>query len=114
MPKGTRLPKNAETFDFYDPATCVAISVKTIDTRTAARIKEPKQIYSSMKRNIDDAANFTGGSKGTKIINSSMISQREVRIAVPKTTTPDQWEQINRAITYGAEKNINVKITVVK
>ncbi|OCQ53900.1 hypothetical protein Ppb6_00918 [Photorhabdus australis subsp. thailandensis] len=114
MPAGSRLPKNAETFDFYDPATRVAISVKTVDTRTAARIKEPKQIYSSMKRNIDDAANFTGGSKGTKIINSSMISQREVRIAVPKTTTPDQWEQINRAITYGAEKNINVKITVVK
>ncbi|MCT8350136.1 hypothetical protein LGZ99_23810, partial [Photorhabdus temperata] len=110
----SRLPKNFEVYDFYDGKTGIATSVKTLDTRTAARIKDPKQLYSSIKRNIDDASNFTEGSKGTKIIDSSMISQREVRIAVPKTTTPDQWEQINRAITYGTEKNINVKITVVK
>ncbi|KMW72073.1 hemagglutinin [Photorhabdus luminescens subsp. luminescens] len=114
MPKGSRLPKNTEAFDFYDEKTRVATSVKTLDTRTASKIKNPKQLYSSIKKNINDAANFTGGSKGPKVIDSSMISQREVWIAVPKTTTPDQWEQINRAITYGAEKNVNVKITVVK
>uniref|UniRef100_UPI0036D82F03 endonuclease toxin domain-containing protein n=1 Tax=Photorhabdus sp. RM322S TaxID=3342825 RepID=UPI0036D82F03 len=46
--------------------------------------------------------------------STSRISQREVHIAVPKATTPEQWVQINRAIAYGTEKNVNIKITVVK
>ncbi|MQL48311.1 hypothetical protein GEA64_10260 [Photorhabdus khanii] len=114
MPKGTRLPEGFKTFDFYDLATRTAVSVKTIDTRTAARIKDPKQIYTSMKGNIDSAADFSGHTKGESKITSSMISQREVRVAVPKVTTVEQWEQINRAIAYGVERNVNVKITVVK
>ncbi|MGV7961812.1 hypothetical protein QPK13_12110 [Photorhabdus tasmaniensis] len=67
-----------------------------------------------MKGNIDVIVNFKEAGKGEDIIKLNMISQREVRIAVPKTTTLDQWEQINRAIVYGADKNVNVKITVVK
>ncbi|NHB97270.1 hypothetical protein C5470_12990 [Photorhabdus stackebrandtii] len=114
MPKGTRLPENFKTFDFYDLETGLATSVKTLDTRTAARVKDPKQLYTSMKKNIDDVANFTKESKGNRVVSADEILQREVRIAVPKITTPEQWEQINRAITYGTEKNINVKITVVK
>ncbi|WP_449591944.1 endonuclease toxin domain-containing protein [Photorhabdus tasmaniensis] len=85
-----------------------------MDTCTAARVKDPKQIYTSMKGNIDVIVNFKEAGKGEDIIKLNMISQREVRIAVPKTTTLDQWEQINRAIVYGADKNVNVKITVVK
>ncbi|KAA1176705.1 hypothetical protein F0L16_19930 [Photorhabdus heterorhabditis] len=114
MSKGTRLPKNFRTFDFYDQKTGIATSVKTLDTRTAARVKDPKQIYTSMKGNIDAVVNFKEAGKGEDIIKMNMISQREVRIAVPKTTTPEQWEQINHAIAYGADKNVNVKITVVK
>ncbi|OCQ53932.1 hypothetical protein Ppb6_00952 [Photorhabdus australis subsp. thailandensis] len=114
MPKDSRLPKNFRTFDFFDLETGLATSVKTLDTRTASRVKDPKQLYTSMKKNIDDVANFTEDSKGNRVVNADEILQREVRIAVPKITTPEQWEQINRAITYGTEKNINVKITVVK
>ncbi|MCC8423170.1 hypothetical protein J8V12_20625 [Photorhabdus thracensis] len=114
MPKGTRLPTGFKTFDFYDPTTRIAISVKTIDTRTPARMKDPKQIYTLMKGNIDSAADFSEHMKQGKEVTSLMISQREVHIAVPKTTTVDQWEQINRAIAYGTGKNVNVKITVVK
>ncbi|MBS9442974.1 hypothetical protein EAE89_15015 [Photorhabdus heterorhabditis] len=114
MPAGSRLPENFRTFDFYDQKTGIATSVKTLDTRTAARIKDPKQLYSSIKGNIDSVVDFSGYVKKGEEVTSSMISQREIRIAVPKATTVNQWEQINRAIVYGAEKNINVKITVVK
>ncbi|PQQ38934.1 hypothetical protein C6H65_20185 [Photorhabdus luminescens] len=114
MPKGTRLPKNFKVYDFYDEKTGLATSVKTLDTRTASKIKNPKQLYISMKGNIDDTVGFTKETKAGVTVTADMISKREVRIAIPKTTTPDQWEQINRAITYGAEKNVSVKITVVK
>ncbi|WP_445375075.1 DUF637 domain-containing protein [Photorhabdus tasmaniensis] len=114
MPKGSRLPERFETFDFYDGKTGLAVSVKTLDTRTASRIKNPKQLYTSIKGNIDATVNFTEARLGKKNLNAGMISQREVRIAVPKATTVEQWEQINRAISYGSEKNVNVKIIVVK
>ncbi|WP_430199589.1 DUF637 domain-containing protein [Photorhabdus luminescens] len=114
MPKGTRLPERFKTFDFYDEKTGLATSVKTLNTRTASKIKNPKQLYISMKENIDDTIRFTKETKAGVTVTAEKISKREVRIAIPKTTTPDQWEQINRAITYGAEKNVNVKITVVK
>nr|WP_242688701.1 hypothetical protein [Photorhabdus tasmaniensis] len=114
MSKGSRLPERFETFDFYDGKTGLAVSVKTLDTRTASRIKNPKQLYTSIKGNIDATVNFTEARLGKKNLNAGMISQREVRIAVPKATTVEQWEQINRAISYGSEKNVNVKIIVVK
>ncbi|WP_232832522.1 hypothetical protein [Photorhabdus sp. CRCIA-P01] len=114
MPKDSRLPKNFRVYDFYDEKTGLATSVKTLDTRTASRIKNPKQLYTSMKENIDKTVGFTKETKAGVTVTADMISKREVRIAIPKTTIPDQWEQINRAITYGAEKNVSVKITVVK
>ncbi|MGV8002692.1 hypothetical protein QPK14_11450 [Photorhabdus temperata subsp. temperata] len=114
MPKGTRLPTGFKTFDFYDQKTGIATSVKTLDTRTAARIKDSRQLYTSIKGNIDSAAGFSEYTQNGYKVTSSMILQREIRIAVPKTTTVEQWEQLNRAIAYGTEKNINVKITVVK
>ena len=42
-----------------------------------------------------------------------MIQTTALHIAVPKTTTPMQWLEINKSISYAAERNINVKVTVV-
>lgn len=47
LPSHARLPKNFKTFDFYDRATGTAISVKTLNTTTPAKVADPKQIYYS-------------------------------------------------------------------
>ncbi|KMW71980.1 hypothetical protein TI10_17925 [Photorhabdus luminescens subsp. luminescens] len=53
-------------YDFYNEKTYLAIRVKTLDTRTASRIKNPKQLYTSMKENIDKVVGFIDGSKSTE------------------------------------------------
>ncbi|MCW2487141.1 DUF637 domain-containing protein [Candidatus Symbiopectobacterium sp. NZEC127] len=114
LPKGSRLPEGFKAFDFYDVKTKTAISVKTLNTNTPSRIKDPKQLYTSIKGNIDDVVKFQGDRKLKVILEPSDITKREVIIAIPKTTSTQQWEQINKAIVYGSEKNVKVKITVVK
>lgn len=114
LPKGSRLPEGFKTFDFYDVKAKTAISVKTLNTNTPSRIRDPKQLYTSIKRNIDDVVKFQGDRKLKVILEPGDITKREVVIAIPKSTTTQQWEQINKAIVYGSEKNVKVKITVVK
>ncbi|MFK8258181.1 DUF637 domain-containing protein [Erwinia sp. AnSW2-5] len=114
LPAEARLPKLFMTFDYFDQETGHAVSVKTLNTNTAARIKDPKQIYYSLKGNIDDAINFKEYGLSGKIVKEEIIKSREVNIAIPKAITDAQWAEINRAVQYGKANNVNVKITVVK
>jgi filamentous hemagglutinin len=45
---------------------------------------------------------------------NDQILSRELQVAIPAATTPTQWEQINRAIQYGASQGIKVTITMVR
>jgi filamentous hemagglutinin len=113
MPAGSRLPPNFKTFDFFDNATGVAISAKTLDTTTMAKVANPTHVYSSLKGNIDATVKFTEYSLGRTTLSSSQITARELQVAIPKGTTTAQWEQINRAVQYGQGKGVTVKITTV-
>jgi filamentous hemagglutinin family protein len=113
LPAGSRLPPNFKTFDFFDNATGVAISAKTLDTTTMAKVANPSQVYSSLKGNIDATVKFTEYSLGRTTLSSSQITARELQVAIPKGTTTAQWEQINRAVQYGQGKGVTVKITTV-
>lgn len=114
MPAGSRLPPNFKTFDFYDEATGIATSAKTLDTTTAAKIANPAQVYSSLKGNIDAAANFTQARLGSTVLREQGITARELQVAIPAGTTPAQWQQIGRAIQYGQSQGVKVTITVVR
>ncbi|WP_445621387.1 endonuclease toxin domain-containing protein [Kushneria sp. Sum13] len=113
LPSGSRLPPNFKTFDFFDRTTGVATSAKTLDTTTAAKIANPSQVYSSLKKNIDTAAGFTEYGLKDITVSSGQITSRELQVAVPKNTTSAQWDQIDKAIEYGHSKGVTVKITKV-
>jgi filamentous hemagglutinin len=115
LPADVRLPPNFKTFDFYDVETKVATSAKTLDTTTSAKVANPDQVYYSLKSNVDAVANFEGIERlSGKIVNSGKITQRVVEVAILKGTTPLQWDQIAKAIQYGQDRGVIVKITVVK
>ncbi|EQC3559369.1 hemagglutinin repeat-containing protein, partial [Proteus mirabilis] len=114
LPADARLPKNFKTFDYYDGATKTAISVKTMDTQTMAKLTNPNQVYSSIKGNIDSAANFKGYTLSNTPLTPGMIVNKEIQLAVPVSTTKIQWAEINRAIEYGKSKGVEVKVTQVK
>ncbi|HEN3601676.1 TPA: hypothetical protein U5E25_003160 [Yersinia enterocolitica] len=85
-----------------------------MDTTTAARVANPRQIYNSLKGNIDTVAKFQEYSLSGQPLNSSMITRREIQLAVPANTTKVQWAEINRAIEYGKSQRVNVRVTQVK
>jgi len=114
LPAEMRLFEGCNTFDFFDKELGIATSVKTLDTATAAKIANPKQVYYSLKRNVDTVANFTEARRGGFVLRATDISTRELVVGIPESTTSAQWAEISRAIQYGKSKNITVKITVVK
>ena len=114
LPAGSRLPENFKTFDYYDRITKNAVSVKTLDTTTAAKLANPKQIYNTLKNYIDKVANFKEYKlKDVKITNSDIMS-REIRLAVPAATTKAQWQHISNAIDYGKSRGVKLIVTEVK
>ncbi|WP_255556772.1 hypothetical protein [Sodalis sp. dw_96] len=113
LPAGSRLPQNYKTFDYFDIDTGVAVSVKTIDTTTSSKIANPKQIYTSLKGNIDATISFDGYSLSGTTIKPGQITAREVIVAIPEATTKAQWEHINQAIKYGEDNGVTLKIIKV-
>ncbi|WP_437216599.1 hemagglutinin repeat-containing protein [Pectobacterium sp. LFLA-215] len=114
LPADARLPQNFKTFDYYDGVTKTAVSAKSLDTQTLAKLSKPEQIYSSIKGNVDAAAKFKDYTLSGQELNSTMIAQREIRLAVPANTTKTQWTEINRAIEYGKSQGVKITVTQVK
>ncbi|WP_413727926.1 hypothetical protein [Sodalis sp. RH19] len=112
--KGSKLTKNFQAFDFYDPATRTAISAKTMNTLTTAKIAKPQKIFGDLKKYVDDAANFKEYKLGKDFLSDSMIKEKELRLAVPATTNESQWLQIERVIAYGESKSVKVLVTRVE
>ena len=108
---GDLLPKNHKTFDLYNDVSFLATSAKTLNTQTPAKLAKPEQIYYSLKRNIDAAANFVESRVGRGGLTAEKIASREVHLAIPKQTNLEQWFQIRRAVEYGERKNIKLIVT---
>jgi filamentous hemagglutinin len=114
LPVDARLPKNFKTFDYYDGVTRIAISAKTIDTQTTSKINNPRQIYTKLKNDIDATLKFDSWELSGKELSNSMISHREIHLAIPANTTKNQWVQINKAIDYATDKNVKLIVTEIK
>ncbi|TKI02391.1 endonuclease toxin domain-containing protein [Martelella alba] len=112
--KGTRLPEKFKTFDFYDPQTRTAISAKTLDTQAAGYLKNPKDVYSTLKQYIDKENAFRGYEKDGIQLKAAMIDKKEMQLAIPAKTTDTQWVEIERAIAYANDSGIELIITKVE
>lgn len=109
-----RLPQNFKTFDYYDSKSRTAISAKTLDTQTVAKINKPIQVYNAIKTHIDLAANFKQYTLSGVSLRSNMIQSREVHLAISAKTNTEQRQQIQKAINYAKSRNIVIKITEIK
>ena len=47
-------------------------------------------------------------------LTSDMIDKKSLYIGLPEKTTKEQWEGINSAIKNAHEKNVDIKITIIK
>ncbi len=88
--------------------------MKTLDTQTKVKLTDPKTIYSSIRENINSIIDYKGAGKDGFRLDVADIIKREIVIAVPKSKSMPQWEQINKAIVYGSDNGVTVKGLVVK
>jgi filamentous hemagglutinin len=77
-------------------------------------VARPEELYYKIMRDINDTLDFEGYAlEGTRV-RPSDITGRTLQLAVPEGTTAAQWEQINRAIGYGADNGVRVIVTIAR
>ena len=110
LPEGSRLPQNFKTFDYFDRASGKAVSVKTLDTQTLAKLENPNQIYQSLKRNIDAIVNFKTYALDKVRVSSQELILKELHVGIPHDTSPLQRTFINCAIDYANLNNMKLEV----
>lgn len=73
-------------------------------------------VYNTLKGYIDKLARFTNARQGTlSVKEGTSYTSKTLELAVQtgKGST-DQWGQINRAIKYGLDNDINITIRVIR
>ncbi|WP_228766737.1 MULTISPECIES: hypothetical protein [Proteus] len=80
----TRLHLNAKTFDYYDANTGEYISVKTLNTQTASRIKNSQSIENTYISTMDK---YSGDGRGTTEISKKDVKLKTLELGVPEKTT---------------------------
>ncbi|HID9460754.1 TPA: DUF637 domain-containing protein [Proteus mirabilis] len=109
-----RLHLNAKTFDYYDDKTGEYISVKTLNTQTESRLKNPKSLKNTLNTYISAIDNYNGERGGDVKVIPEKIKQKTIELGVPEKTTKEQWDAINDSIKNASSKNIKVNITIIE
>jgi filamentous hemagglutinin len=110
---GQRLHPNSKTFDFFDPVSGNATSVKTLELLTDPRLRNPKQIYSTLTRYIDQAVDYKDSGRGIDI-RAAQIKSKAIVIAVEGGGSKAQLAQIQRAVDYAKGRGLPIQIITVK
>ena len=114
LPEGSRLPAGFKTFDYFDEVSGAAVSAKTLDTMTPSKLQNPKQIYTTLKGYVDKTAGFETYGKAPNDITKNMIKKRKIELAIPNKTTTEQYKQIEKAVKYAKDNNVELNVTRIK
>ncbi|HGN2958736.1 TPA: DUF637 domain-containing protein [Proteus mirabilis] len=109
-----RLHLNAKTFDYYDDKTGEYISVKTLNTQTESRLKNPKSLKNTLNTYISTIDKYSGDGRGTAEVFKKDVKLKTLELGVPEKTTKEQWDAINDSIKNASSKNIKVNITIIE
>ena len=112
--KGAKLPYGFKTFDFFTEGR--AISVKTLDTNTLARIANPDLVRYTINGYINKMIDFT---EYRGKLTAADVATKELHLAIPYNVPTAEHarklaEQIAHSIQYGADNGVKVIITKVK
>ena len=103
---------NYPVIDNYDVNTETASSVKSRDLN-AKSYQNGSTLERTIKKDVDDLANFELVDWGDSTLSGMPINQRELQMVVPNTKLSQvQIDAINNAIEYAKSKGVNIKIIV--
>lgn len=114
LPPGSKLPDRFKTFDYYDSKDKIAISVKTINTQTDSRLNKPDAIKYIINGYVNKMTQFSEHTKDRTNLTSDIIDKKVLHIGLPEKTTAEQWKSISNVVKNANDKNIDIKITIIK
>ena len=98
-----------------------AVSIKTLDWNTTARINDPKQIESRIKADVNKLAEYDGTGDQFLIgsdrvgVSPAQIKSKTLELILPANGgTAAQVEAVNRAIVYARDNGITIKVIKAK
>lgn len=110
----SQLPYGFKTLDFYGLGNGKAISAKTLDTQTLARISKPELVRYQINGYINKMIDYAGDPRYKHLAAPERITSKELHLAIPANTSQIHMEQIQRCIQYGADNGVTVLVTKVK
>jgi hypothetical protein len=88
-----------------------AVQLAGADERVDRGRSFATRIWPVGKSYIDEAADFVSPRTRSPFrLDSSRISQREVRLAVPISTTPAQCSELGRAVVYAKQRGVSLVV----
>lgn len=112
-PGNRRLGRWSKSFDSYNDGTEEAISEKTLNTLDFTYASNPKNVFSKLKQYIDQAADYWNR-RIWYDLDPRQIKSKTIELAIPQFVSPQQWQQLSKAVEYGRIRGVKVNITVDK
>lgn len=115
--RGMGLHNNERVVDVFDEIMGDAVSIKSYDWNTASRIKNPNAAESTIKGQIQQLIDYEGtgtkglvGNKAFKI-EPGDIKRKAFELVLPaEGGTPQQMAAINRALQYGRDNGVLIRV----
>jgi hypothetical protein len=104
---GINLHLNHKAIDFYDKKTSQVRSIKSVDLRSRGYRENPNGMFSKLRRDINNLADYEGD--GT--VPTGSVKSRILFIGVPRfSKTSGQSDALRRVIEYGQQRGVVVWI----
>ncbi|MEV7325314.1 RHS repeat-associated core domain-containing protein [Streptomyces sp. NPDC093970] len=110
---GSNLPNNFPTIDYWNADTGAAVSYKSIDTSAKSYQKLSKLKWQANDF-VKKMENFNGASYSGTTVDGNDIRVRGLKIAVPSTTSADQWKVLNKVASDAIGKGVIVTVQEVE
>ena len=112
----SRLAPNTNTFDAFNPIFGHAISIKSLNTQTPARLADPRQMEHLLNSYVRKTKGFKGIPESVRQykIMPSDIKIPEIRVGVPKETTMDQWLALQRSAMKAEQQGVKITFGIEK
>jgi hypothetical protein len=75
---------------------------------------KPSSVYYTLKKYVDAAEKFESDTKLGFTVKKEEIPPKSIELAIPPNPTEAQLQQLQRAIDYANQHNINLNVRTVK
>jgi len=107
---GRNLPRTFKGIDRFEDGA--ATSIKTMHLRRKS-FQDPAKILSQGRKYVDQVAEFNGARMGDFEIAAEHITERVLRLGVPRGATKAQKSALKDLIEYGKQNGVKVEVITV-